>query len=123
MWHHLQDLGARIDQWRFVANYEDLPEIVWDIWKCHRSSGTIRHFTGFLKEEIAQGERYISGLISIMPEGLQEGVDLKEWSIELAELFSKVHRSMAALQIRLEQVESGSVKKYPNILCPPHLYL
>ena len=68
--------------------------------------------------------RYIASLVNLMPEGPEgsEG-DLKQWGLELAELLSKVHQAITTLEICRDQVETGLVRKYLKILCPPHLDL
>ena len=78
-------------------------------------------FMAALHGEILRGDEYIAGLISIMGDTLERNEDLKLWSMELADLLSKVHMAVAALKCRLEQVQNGLVRKHPNILCPPHL--
>ena len=121
IWNRLESLGAKIDRWRFVRDYDSLPEIVWEMWKCHRRSRTTHLFTEALHGEILRGDEYIAGLISITGDTLERNEDLKLWSMELADLLSKVHMAVAALKCRLEQVQNGLVRKHPNILCPPHL--
>ena len=59
--------------------------------------------------------------MEILPNKFEADEDLKEWVMELSELLFKVHQAVAALGVRLEMVETGLVRRYPNILCPPHL--
>jgi hypothetical protein len=121
-WQDLQRVGSEIDRWAFVADYDALPEIVWEMWNNSRSGTSHHGFTGWLNKEIARGEKYIASLIDLMPGGVEEGEgDLRDWALELGELLSKVHRAISALEIRREQVDTGLVRKYPKILCPPHL--
>jgi hypothetical protein len=123
-WQHLQRVGSEIDRWQFVADYDNLPEIVWEVWNNMRSGTSYHAFTCWLNKEIHLGNKYIASLMDLIPEALGEGEgDLKEWGLELGELLTKVHRAIAALNIRRDQVEAGLVRKYPNILCPPHLDL
>jgi hypothetical protein len=113
----LQKIGSEIDKWRFVGEYERLPEIVWDIWQCSGSEQMFRHALG---EEMAQGERYIGHLIRILPEVLEGVIYVKDWMVEYCELLSKVHGALAAIRIRLELVENGAVGKNSKILRPLH---
>jgi hypothetical protein len=121
MWRQLQMVGSKIEGWRFVAEYDDLPSIIWESWKHHRSAGTTEIFMGWLRGEIKQGEQYVGMLLNTSPKEVDRNVDLQHWSVELAELLSKVHRSISALEVRLDMVESGLVRKYPQIICPQHL--
>jgi hypothetical protein len=123
-WQQLQRVGSEIDRWRFVADYDMIPEIVWEVWNSAGAGTSYQAFTDWLNKEIDLGHEYIASLIKLMPEGLEEGEgDLKEWGLELGELFSKVHRAISALEVRRDQVQTGLVRKYPKILCPPHLDL
>ena len=121
LWHQLQIVGAKVDEWQFVAEYDDLPTVIWGLWKHHKSAGTTDIFQDFIRGAIAQGEEYILMLIDIFPTQVGRDVDLKPWGMEVLELLSKVHRAIAALKIRLEMVQSGMAKKHPKILCPQHL--
>jgi len=120
-WRRLLDLGSEIDRWWFVADYDNLTEMVWDIWKPRHLDRSFHSFAQVLREEIARGDRYASHLMEILPDKFEADEDLKEWVMELSELLFKVHRAVAALGVRLEMVETGLVRRYPNILCPPHL--
>jgi hypothetical protein len=121
MWRRLLDLGSEIDRWRFVADYDHLTEMVWDIWKPRSLDRSFHSFAQVLREEIARGDRYASDLMEILPNKFEVDEDLKEWVLELSELLFKVHRAVSALGVRLEMVETGLVRQYPNVLCPPHL--
>ena len=101
-----------------MAEYDNLPTIIWEVWKHHNSARTSDIFQNFLHEAIAQGEEYILMLIDIFPMQVGRDVDLKPWGMKLLELLSKVHRAIAALKIRLEMVQLGMAKRRPNILCP-----
>lgn len=123
-WQHLQRLGSDIDRWRFVTDYDMIPEIVWEVWKRTGAGTSYQAFTDWLNKEIDQGHKFTASLVDLMPVGLEEGGgDLKEWALELAEFLSKVHRAISALEVRRDQVQSGMVRKYPKILCPAHLDL
>ena len=52
-WRRLLDLGSEIDRWRFVADYDNLTEMVWDIWKPRHSDQSFHSFSQVLREEIA----------------------------------------------------------------------
>jgi hypothetical protein len=124
-WQHLQRVGSDIDRWRFVADYDMIPEIIWEVWNKTGPGTSYQAFIDWLNQQIDQGHQYIASLVDIVPVGLGEDDegDLKEWALELAELLSKVHRAISALEVRRDQVETGLVRKYPKILCPPHLDL
>jgi hypothetical protein len=114
IWLQLQEIGSEIDKWRFMAKYDRLPEIVWDIWNL--GSETI--FQQILHEEMARGDRYMGWLLAILPHTLEGVLDVKEWMPEFSELLAKIHRAMAALGVRLELVDNGSVESYSKLLRP-----
>jgi hypothetical protein len=114
LWQKVQSIGMDIDRWVFVSQFDDLQEIVWDVWRYRRSVGTIN----FLREEIGKGEAFIQRLMEVMPSGGEAKDDLMEWCSEMSELLSRVHRAIAVLQSKLDLVESGLQKTYPTILQP-----
>jgi hypothetical protein len=121
MWHQLQIIGAKIDKWQFVAEYDDLPTTVWLLWNHHNLARTSHLFREFIHGAISEGETYVRMLMDIVPTGVGVDFNLKEWVAEVVELLSKVHQAIAALKVRLEMVETGKANKYPKILCPEHL--
>ena len=121
MWHQLQIVGAKVDRWQFVAEYDDLPTTIWELWQHHNSAQTAHIFRDTVRGAIAEGEGYIQMLIDILPTQVGMDMDFKPWGIEVVELLSKVHRAIAALKIRLEMVEMGLVHRHPKVLCPRQL--
>jgi hypothetical protein len=63
-----------IDKWRFMAEYDRLPEIVWDIW----NSGSETIFQQILHEEMARGDWYMDQLLAILPHTLEGVLNVKE---------------------------------------------
>lgn len=116
-WNNLHSIGRDIDGWRFVAEHEDLAEIVWDVWRHRRCAETIL----FLRAEIEHGEQFIQRMVNIVKPGINFDADLLQWCTELADLFSKVHRAIAGIWSKLDMIEGGLAKRYPDILCPEHL--
>lgn len=107
-----------------MADYDMISEIVWEVWNRTGPGISYQGFTDWLNKEIDHGHEYIASLVTLLAMGMDEGgVDSKEWGLELGELFSKVHRAISALEVRRDLVRNGLVRKYPKILCPPHLDL
>jgi hypothetical protein len=64
-------------------------------------------FRQVLHNEMAQGDRYIGQLMAILPAEVEGVLYMKDWMLEFSDLLSKVHRAMAALEVRLEQGGNG----------------
>jgi hypothetical protein len=118
LWDCLIDVGNDIDRWHFVERYELLPSTIWYLWDYHRSNQTEGIFLEFMREEIEKGEEYCRMLVDVLPNGIRGEFNLAHWGAEVGEMFSKVHKSIAALRIRLELVESGVAKRFPEVLYP-----
>jgi hypothetical protein len=118
MWQQLKSVQDNINHWTYVAEDENLPTTIWDLLRQHISAETVDTFIGILEEGIRDGYAHIQGLMNFMPNSMESGLDLKDWSDEVAHLFFIVRRAMARLQIALDLVRTGLVYKYPSILQP-----
>jgi hypothetical protein len=36
VWCQLDKVKVDIEHWQFVMEYDDIPEIIWDLWKMHK---------------------------------------------------------------------------------------
>ena len=119
-WRQLDISLAEIGRWSFVRDYDELPSILWECWMDHETRGTVNLFETYLENAIREGEHYIQMLTDLLVGQIEEEtgcMDFKEWSIDIALLFSQVHRAIAFVTIRLDLVRKGLVQKYPAILC------
>jgi hypothetical protein len=120
----LDKIRTDIEHWQFVMEYDDIPDIIWDLWKMHKYHGTIHDFEEILEDAIKDGEKFIDRLMGITAAVDAEEIGnivLKEWCAEISSLMSQVHRAMASISLKLDLVRGWQVKKYPAILCPRDL--
>jgi hypothetical protein len=121
LWRQLDKVKVEIEHWQFVMEYDDIPDIIWDLWNMHKYLGTIRDFEEILEDAIKDGEMFIQRLMGITAAADQEEmgkIDLKDWFTEVSSLMSQVHRAIASMSVRLDFVRGWQVKKYPKVLCP-----
>lgn len=117
----LDAVRTDIEHWQFVMEYDDIPDIIWDLWKMHKYYGTIHDFEEILEDAITDGEKLIERLTGIPAAVDNEEIGkmgLKEWCAEISSLMSQVHRAIASITVKLDSVRGWQVKKYPAILCP-----
>jgi len=115
--------AIRLDanKWYPLQHFEDLPSIIWDIWKDHKRRGGQDIFREVIASDITDGRMYLERIKGIISNGEVVGMDasdLTDFLIELSELQSRIHMVIATLQVRLDMVTSGLVDQFPKILCP-----
>jgi len=121
VWRQLDKVKADIEHWQFVMEYDDVPDIIWDLWKMHKYQGTVQDFQEILEDAIKDGERLIQRLMGITEVANHEGLetmDLKDFITEISLLMFQVHRAIASILVRLDFSRGWQVKKYPKVLCP-----
>jgi hypothetical protein len=117
----LDKVKVDIEHWQFVMEYDDIPEIIWDLWKMHKHQWTVQDFQEILEDAIKDGEKLIQRLIGITEVADHEGLettDLKDFITEISSLMFQVHRAIASISVRLDFSRGWQVKKYPKVLCP-----
>jgi hypothetical protein len=118
----LATVQCDVENWHFVANFEDLPDTVWRLWSRYKFMGIRDRFDEAINADIEEADALLSKLIEVICEvGLD--IDLNscerlDFLTQISKLQSKVHRARAELQVRRDLVRSGMATRYPLVLCP-----
>jgi hypothetical protein len=101
-WRELEIVCTEIGHWPFVCDYDDLPRVIWDHWMDHETQGTTVQFEKYLQDAIEEGQNHIQRLTDILVGQMDKEpktMDFREWSIDIALLFSQVHRAIAFISL------------------------
>src|SRR5882762_9535975 len=114
LWDQLGKLSSEIDEWRFLRDFDELPTIIWELWRHHRAARTINIFNEVIMAEIEVGEGFVRQLKEMLPSCLVDRMDMFEWAEQISDMLGRVREALAQLQFRLELTENGMTEKYPN---------
>jgi hypothetical protein len=110
-----------MDGWKFLRDFNELPTIIWELWRHHKVARTIHIFKEVITAEIEVGQGFTLWLKEMLPSCLVDGMDMFKWAEEVSDMLGNIREAVVQLQFQLELMENGMTEKYPNILCPAHL--